>query len=657
MRLRHWRRCLLLAAATLSQAVAAQVYEFPRYETAAQVRADCDRALADLQRQVRAIEALPESGGDVLEALDALTRRTEDTLGPLWLLPAVHPAKPVRDAADACDLAYQGLSSTFLQNPKAYARLKRAQPADDIDRRLQREQLDAFEDSGVALSAPARQRARRISTELTRLAQTFDRRIRESRERVACTEAELEGVPPDVWRRAPRDAQGRYLLGLDYPTAEPVLQKAVRAGTRERMWRATMRQGGAANLKTLARLAQLRREYAKLLGFDSYADFALRRRMVKSEAEASRFLAEVHDVVARRERSDIETLRAAKARSTNTSLDATRLQHWDVNFFTEQAREQAYAVDQEAFRAHFPPRRSLDFLFALSQRLFGVRFEPVPQTLWHPQAQAYAARDESGTLLGTLFVDLYPRADKFNHAAVWSIRNVSTRAGRLPAAALVVNVNDKGLTLGELETLLHEFGHALHTLLSKTRYALQGGSNVQLDFAEAPSQMLEDWVYDPRVLVLFQQVCAECPPVPAEMTERAARARHFAKGIATTRQLTFARYDLALYGRSAQDPMRLWARMESATPLGHVAGSMFPANFSHVASGYSAGYYAYMWSLVVAEDLRTPFAADRLDPAVGRRYRDSVLANGGQVAPQDLVQRFLGRPGNRDAFYQSLNTQ
>ena len=645
-----------LLLALLSTAAAAQVYEFPRYDSAAQVRTDCDRLLADLKQRERSIERLP-AGADVLGAIDAQMQRIEDTLGPLWLLPAIHPVKAVRDAADACDLAYQGVSSAFLQNPRIHARLKNAPVADDIDRRLQREQLDAFEDSGVALKPEAQQRVRQINKDLTRLAQDFDRRIRESRDRVAFSAEELEGVPEEVWKKARRDAAGRYLLGLDYPTAEPVLQRAVRESTRERMWRATMRLGGEANLRTLARLADLRREYARLFGFDSYADFALRRRMVKSEAQASGFLAEVGAAVVQREQADLALLRAEKATFAGTALEATTVQRWDVPFLSERVRTQRYAVDEEAFRPYFPPQRSLEFVFALAQRLFGVRFEPVQQTLWHPQARTYAARDEKGQLLGTLFVDLFPRPDKYNHAAVWSFRNVSTKSGRLPAAALVVNFNDKGLTVGELETLLHEFGHALHALLSKTRYTLQGGTNVLLDFAEAPSQMLEDWVYDPAVLALFQQVCAECPAVPREMIERADRARHFAKGIATTRQLIFANYDLALYGRRAEDPMRLWARMERATPLGHVKGSMFPAGFSHVASGYSAGYYAYMWSLVVAEDLRTPFAADRLDPATGRRYRDSVLANGGQGAPEELVQRFLGRPGNREAFFRSLNKE
>lgn len=648
------RRLLMFAAVWVAAPALAQVYEFPRWNDAAQVKAECSRLLADVRQREKALAALPERGAEVLGPLDDLMQRVEDTMGPLWLLPAVHPDKPVRDAAEACDLEFQRFTAAFLQNARIHARLKHAAVADDIDRRLQREQLDAFEDSGVALAPAARQRARQISTELTRLSQTFERRIRESRDTVAFTEAELEGVPESVWRNARRDAQGRVVLGLDYPTADPVMDRAVQERTRERMWRATMRQGGEANLRTLQRIAELRREYARLFGFDSYADFTLRRRMVGSEAQATRFLAEVDAAVARRERADLAVLREAKARATGQPLAATTLQRWDLRHVTERVRLERYAVDQEAFRQHFPPQRSLEFVFALAQRLFGVRFEPVEQTLWHPQARAYAARDDNGALLGTLFVDLFPRPDKYNHAAVWSFRNVSARSARLPAAALVVNFDSQGLTLEELETLLHEFGHALHALLSNTRYAIQGGTSVLLDFAEAPSQMLEDWVYDPAVLALFQQVCSECPPVPREKIERAERARHFAKGIATARQLVFARYDLALHGRRAEAPMALWSRMERATPLGHVPGAIFPAGFGHLVSGYGAGYYGYLWSLVVAEDLRTAFARDRLDAATGRRYRDTVLAGGGQRAPQELVRRFLGRNGNAEAFFRSL---
>ena len=656
MRAARLARALAWVCAICAAPAIAQPYVFPHYESAKQIDIECQRLLANAKASERRIEQASADGGAApLRALDEMVLHYEDTLGPLNLIGAVHPDKPIRDAAEACDLNYQEFNAAFQQNPRIYALLKQVQPADEIDRRYLRDQLDAFEDSGVGLSVEKQARVRVLNTEVTRLAQEFERRIREDRTRVAFGAAELKGVPSGVWKSAKRDLKGRYLLGLDYPTVGPVLEKADIAATRERMWRAFNQQGGDENLKVLAQLAQLRHEYAQLFGFDSYADFVLRRRMAKSETAVLGFLGEVQGAVRQRELADLARLRTAKSRQLGTPLAATLIQRWDVAYYTERVRAAQYSVDQEAFRRYFPPEASLKFVFAVAERLFGVRFAPLDQTLWHPLARAYEVSDGATQRpLGTLFVDLYPRADKYGHAAVWPIRNVSMLTGRQPAAALVVNFDRKGLTIGELETLLHEFGHALHGLLSTTRYAGQGGSSVQLDFVEAPSQMLEDWVYDAKVLALFQTVCKACAPVPKALIERAERARHFAKGIAFARQHLFASYDLAVYGRRLQDPMALWAAMEAATPVGHVPGSKFPAGFSHIAAGYAAGYYGYLWSLVIAEDLRTAFAADKLDPAVGRRYRDTVLAHGGEVAPEDLLRQFLGRPTDSKAFFNAL---
>jgi thimet oligopeptidase len=648
-----------LAALLVSSGAFAQPYTFPTYRDAAQIDSECTRLLADQNAAEQRLEQIAADGGAApLPAIDAIGMRYEDTLGPLGLLASVHPAKAIRDAAEACDLKYQEFNTRFLQNAKVYALLKQVQAADAIDRRYLRDQLDAFEDSGVGLAPEKQARARAISTELTRLGQEFERRIREDKTLVPFTAAELKGVPAAVWKKNKRDAKGRYLLGLDYPTAGPVLERADRAASRERMWRAMNAQGGKENLEALAQIAQLRREYAQLFGFDSYADFVVRRRMARSEAAVLGFLGEVKVAVAQRELADLAQLRAAKAKQLGAPLAGTTLQRWDVSYYTERVRAANYTVDQEAFRRYFPPEASLQFVIRLAEQLFAVRFAEVKQSLWHADARAFEVSDAATKQsLGTLFVDLYPRADKYNHAAVWPILGVSTRVQRLPVSGLVVNFDRKGLSIEELETLLHEFGHALHGVLSTTRYAGQAGTSVQHDFAEAPSQMLEDWVYDPKVLAIFRQVCKACTPVPAALLARAERARHFAKGIQFARQHLFASYDLAVFGKQPEDPMALWARMEGATPVGHVPGSMFPAGFSHIATNYGAGYYGYLWSLVVAEDLRTAFAADKLDAAVGRRYRDSVLANGGQVAPEDLLRQFLGRPTDGKAFFQSLAKQ
>lgn len=651
----------LLLVGVGAPAVAAEgVYRFPRHAEPADIEIRCASLLQELKARQASLAggAAGKAGsGGLLSRLDRVTRAVEDGMGPLSLLANVHPGKPLRDAAEACELRYQAFASQFYQDARIHRRIAALKPRDAIDAQYRRDLLDAFEDSGVALVPAKRERARALNNEISKLTQTFERRVRETATKVAFTEAELDGVPAAVWSKAPRDAQGRVLLGLDYPSYNPVMEHARDPAARERMWRAFQSRGGEANLATLAQLAAKRREYARLFGLDSYADFAVRRRMAKSVARVQAFLGEVQTAVEARERRDLQDLRVAKAAETKQPLDRVQVKRWDTAYYVERVKRERYALDQESFCRHFPAQASVDFVMALAGRLFGVAFEPVAQPLWHADARAYAVTEagEGGKTLATLYLDLYPRADKYGHAAVWPIRGSSTAAGRLPTAALVTNFNREGLTLQELETLLHEFGHALHVTLSHTRHASQAGTSVKLDFVEAPSQMLEEWVYDARVLALFQQVCPSCEPVPAELLQRAVASRSFAKGLQYARQHLYASYDLALYAQSAPEPLALWAQLEGATPLGHEAGSQFPAAFSHIAGGYSAGYYAYLWSKATAIDLHTAFETNHLDAEAGRRYRDTVLANGGQLDASELVARFLGRAPGNAAFFEWLN--
>lgn len=629
-------------------------FVFPVFRSAAEVAARCDALLRELERRRARLAREPAAAG-VLAELDDLTLASEQTLGPIAFLSEVHPAKAVRDAAEACELRYERFSGRLLQDAAIHRRLQALEPADAVDARAREEWLALFEDAGVALAPAARARARVLKDRIGELSQTFERRVREDRTKVPFTQAELEGVPERVWRDAPRDARGRRLLGLDYPTYLPVVEGARDPAARERMWRAYQSRGGRANVATLARIVERRRDYARLFGAPSYADFVLRRRMAQRVDAVQAFLGEVAAVVGRREADDLAELRAAKAAELARPADALRLERWDVPYYFEQVKRERFALDQERFRRHFPPEASVDFVFALAGRLFGVGLRPLAQPLWHAEARAWEVFDpDSGRTLATLYTDLYPRPDKYSHAAVWSLRGGATRAGRLPTAALVTNFDRRGLTLDDLETLLHEFGHALHVVLSTTRYATLSGTNVKLDFVEAPSQMLEEWVYDPRVLALFAEACPSCEPVPADLLERARRSRSFGKGLNYARQHLYARYDLALHGPDAPEPLALWSGMEGATPLGTVPGTLFPAGFTHLVGGYGAGYYAYLWSLATARDLYTAFAADPLDAATGRRLRAELLARGGGADPAALVARFLGRPPSNAAFFEWL---
>jgi thimet oligopeptidase len=627
---------------------------FPDFKSAAEVKQACDSGLSGAQTRLKALEGRPASPTWIAQ-YDVFYSWVEDAHGPVEFIGNVHPDQRVRDAAEACELRWQDFLTTLGQSAKLYRAAKASPPADDIDREALRVTLEGFEDSGVGLKAVDQLRAKRLANRISELGQKFEKNVRDSKTRLAFKPAELVGVPEQVLKAARRDTRGRVLLGLDYPTYFPVMEHAESALTREKMWRAKMNEGGQGNLKLLGEIARLRRDYARLFGFDSYADFQLRRNMARNIANAQRFLGEVKQAVMQGEQRDLAALRDAKSRHLGVPSDKVSLQRWDVGFYTERLRKERFTVDQESFRPYFPPEESLRFVMRIAETMLGIRFAPVQARLWHPEAQAYSVSDAaSGEPIASLIVDLYPREGKYGHAAVWSYRSGSTPTHRLPQAALVVNFDRKGLTLEELDTLLHEFGHALHTDLSATRYALNAGTNTQHDFVEAPSQMLEDWVFDKKVLKLFQDVCADCRPVPDELIDKARAAREFTKGSLTARQHLYASFDLALHGPDAPEPMALWRKMEAGTPLGHVPGTMFPAGFSHVAGGYGAGYYGYLWSLVVAMDLRTAFAEDRLSPAVGKRYRDTVLSQGGQRPPDQLVKDFLGRDLSPKAFFEYL---
>jgi thimet oligopeptidase len=627
---------------------------FPTFGAVTDVQARCDTGLKGARQRVAQLEKRKVDAG-WLAAYDDLVVFLEDHQGPNDFILNVHPDKLIRDAAQACSLRWADFGSSLGQNEKLYRALQKAPKSDGIDAEFARLASAQFEDSGVALPAPKRARAKQILDKLTELDQQFNKNIRDAGTRVAFTEAELKGVPASVWEKAKRDDQGRILLGVDYPSYVPVMRSAENGDARRRMWLAKTNEGGQPNLDLLAQIVTLRGEYAQLFGFDNYVDFNLRRRMAKDGATATRFLDSVTGAVNAREKTELQELRAAKAQHLGTAPEQTTVERWDATFYSERVKLAKFSVDQNAFRPYFPPQASLEFSMRIIEKLMGVKYQRIANKLWHDEAQTYVVSDAAtGKPIAQMYVDLYPRDGKYNHAAVWPLRGSATRIGRTPVASLVVNFDRNGLTLDEVETLLHELGHAVHVNLSNTRYAATAGTTVMHDFVEAPSQMLEDWVYDKQVLKLMQEVCPTCKPVPDAMVEQAQAAKHYGKGGLFGRQHLYASYDLTLHQSAKPEPLPLWSKMEGATPLGHVQGTMFPAGFAHIAGGYGAGYYGYLWSLVVAMDLRTAFAADKLGADVGKRYRDQVLGQGAQKPAPELVKDFLGRESNSQAFFEYL---
>jgi thimet oligopeptidase len=626
--------------------------------SADQLTSAAAKALEEARHRLRAIEALPldsVTAAGVLDAWDATSIAIEDAFGPISLLNSVHPDKDVREVADRALIDESVFMTELFQNEALYQRVLRVEPETPAQTRLRKDLLEAFEDSGVSLPRDKRERFREISERLTEVAQEFARNIRESSTLLRFTPEECEGLPAPYLERVRKDAEGIVVVGFDYPDYLPFMMNAVNAAARKRYYVANTNRGTARNIEILDEIVALRREIAGLYGVPSFAHYVTKRRMVENPGTVTKFLAEVKSAVTDAETRDLRLLAGVKAAITGEPAETAKIERWDVMFYRERLREQRYDVDQEALRSHFPTTPTLSWMLEVSERLYGLRFEAATVPVWHEDVLYLDVRDAgSAELIGGIYLDLYPREGKYKHAAAWPVRGVSRRAGRKPISVLVTNFDRNGLTHNELETLFHEFGHVLHGVLSQTEYNQHSGTSVERDFVEAPSQMYEEWASRIESLELIRMHCSTCPPIDESLVQRLRAAKKFGAGIDYGRQHLYAAFDMALSAEEPRKCLELWREMEGSTPMGHVEGTAFPGTFEHIASGYAAGYYGYMWAKVIALDLISAFGPDIMSTTAGRRFREMILSRGSEEPARDLVERFLGRPVSSEAFFREI---
>jgi thimet oligopeptidase len=625
---------------------------------ASEVTRVCEATLERARQLLARIESVPLEQANVetiLDVWDDTATVLEDAFGAISLLNSVHPDGSVRDACDVALIAESSFLTDVFQNEQFYQLVQRVVPHSIAARELRKHLLEAFEDSGVSLPPEKRQRFKEISERLTELGQEFAKNIRENATRLTFTVEECRGLPQSWLDRVPRDEQGNVVVGFDYPDYVPFLMNAQDEDARRRYWMANTTRGTERNLDVLDEIVRLRKEISDLYEVPSFAHYVTKRRMVENPDTVTSFLDEVRNVVTEAELRDLSDLAQTKAELTGVPVEEARIQRWDVSYYRERLREKRYAIDQEELRKFFPTSPTVRWMLDISERLYGVRFERAEVPVWHEDVIYVDVKDAAtGTLVGGIYLDLYPREGKYKHAAAWPVRGVSSRSGRKPISVLVTNFNRQGLTHDELETLLHEFGHVLHGVLSNTYYLAHAGTSVQRDFVEAPSQMYEEWASRMESLALLRTHCSDCPAIDESLVERLNSAKKFGSGIDYGRQLLYASYDMALSAENPGRSLDVWARMEGATPMGYVEGTQFPGTFEHIASGYAAGYYGYMWAKVIALDLVSAFGADLMNSEVGRRFREMILSRGSEEPARDLVERFLGRPVASDAFFRHI---
>ena len=621
---------------------------------AAEISKQCDVTFARATQTVRKMQAQPRTDG-IFDEWNRLLIDIENLLGPVYLLANVHTDKATRDAGDACVLKMTRFNTDMFQNEKLFKRIQASKTRNAHQAMLKKDLIEGFEDTGVTLPSEKRKRAKEIIDKLEDLRQSFDRNVRDDKTKVVMTPDEMQGMPESYIAAQKKDDKGNYVLGLDNPAYIPFITNAVNEEARKRYWIARQRQGGDANLALLDEIFKLRLELAKLYDLPSFGAYVIRRKMAESPEKVLKFLSEVKSAVFGLEKKEVEELRTLKSQDSGLPLAQARLNRWDTAYYQEKLKKTRFDIDQEKLRKYFPTDKSVEYMLLVSSTLYGVKFKEVKVPTWHPDVKYYDVLDAaSGKFISGFYLDLYPREGKYNHAAAFPIYGVSKLAKRTPLTVLVTNFNRQGLDHNELETLLHEFGHVLHGVLSQADYNPHAGTSVMRDFVEAPSQMFEEWGRREQTLALFKQVCPDCPQLTKDEIKRLDAARKYGRGMRYARQWLYAAFDMALTSEKPEAALAVWRRMEGETPLGYVEGTWFPASFSHIAGGYAAGYYGYMWSEVMALDMLSAFGDNLLDPSVGKRYRDIILAQGGQKHPAQLVRDFLGREPDSKAFFKEI---
>ena len=596
---------------------------------------------------------------DVQLEIDAVAQQAQ-------LIQSVHPDAAMRETAEKVSQRVSAFNTEVSLNRGVFdaVRALDVSGADAETKYYVTRLLRDFRLAGVDKDEATRKRIQELRDQLTEIGQSFDRNIRADLRTVKTDAGELEGLPRDYIARHAPDANGQITLTIDYPDSLPVFSYAQNEELRKRMYMEYTNRAYPKNIEVIDQLLARRAELARLIGYDTWADYITADKMVGSAANASQFIDRVVAASAAKAEREYATLLKRKQQDVK---GATVVNGWERSYYSELVRKADYSFDSQSVRPYFPFDRVKQGLLDVTSKLFGVTYRRVADApVWDPSVETYEMFEDApnGRLLGRFYLDMHPRPNKYNHAAEFPIRSGVT-GRQVPEAALVCNLpggqpGDPGLmTHDDVETFFHEFGHLVHALLSgRHDWIGISGISTEQDFVEAPSQMLEEWTWDPATLATFARHYETNQPIPEALVRQMRRANEFGKALYARQQMLYARLSLSIYDR---DPKQVDTTAmvrdltNKITPFPYVEGTHFQTSFGHL-DGYSAVYYTYMWSLVIAKDLFSQFDRTNLLAAgPARKYRDSILVPGGTKPAAALVADFLGRPFDSKAWERWLN--
>ena len=571
---------------------------------------------------------------------------------------------------------YVSLNDALFQRVKAVYEKKDQLGLEQDQMTLLEDSYKSFVRGGANLSDEDKALYSKWSEELSLLTLQFSRNVLAATNAYTLhveNEADLAGLPDFVKTMGAETAKEKGLEGwaftLDYPSYSPFLQYSSNRELRKQIWMAynTRAIGGEFdNSEIVKKIVDLRIKIANILGYETYADYALEERMAKNKETVDGFIMQLLEPSMGFAKKDVADVLAYAKKN---GFEDSKLQPWDFTYWSERYKEAEYSLSAEELKPYFQLESCIDAVFGLATRLYGITFTQLDNVpVYHPDVKVYEVKDANGEHLALFYADFFPRASKRGGAWMTGFRDQSIVNGveERPFINIVCNFTKPTadapslITHDELTTFLHEFGHALHGIFAKGRYSSLTGTSVSRDFVELPSQIMENWAYEPEYLNSFAKHYQTGEPIPAELIEKIVAAKNYLAAYAQVRQLHFGYLDMAWHSLKEvptvstvefeQSVLAPWAVMPAAE------GAAFSCSFSHIFSGgYSAGYYSYKWAEVLEADAFSLFKEKGIfNTEVADSFRKNILEKGGAEDEAQIYRNFRGHDPAPEALMEKL---
>lgn len=628
-----------------------------------------EKAKAELAK-IYAISAQERTFENTLLASDKIESNFSKVFGYIYLLANSSDQEDIyQECHQNIEVLQQfgnelSLDENLYRSVKEYSQTAEAKSLTGYQKKLAEENLREFERNGFALPIEKREELKKLKNELSSLSTLFQKNIAQFEDHLMVNEKGIQGLADD-YKKARLQDDGDYKINLDYPSYVPFMQYSESQEARKELAFKFSNRAKEQNLDLLQKVLKLRREMAVLLGYPTYAAYRMENKMAKTPKTVWDFETKLQEKVHLKAQQDYEELLALKnEKQKDNSAQNNKIFSWESSYYKTLLLKEKYAVDQQKIKEYFEVGQVLKGIFKITKILFNVEMQEVKNaSVWHDDVILLEVR-ENNAVIGRCYLDLYPRKNKYGHAACFPIvmgRNEQDTY-QIPTVALLCNFPKPSeeqaslLQHSQVTTFFHEFGHALHNLLTQSPVAAYAGTNVVHDFVEVPSQLFENWCWNYESLQLFAKHYKTGETLPSSLFDKLLAAKNVGSGLHILQQILYGTYDLTLHDSSKKlDTTQTFKELqERITLFPFFEGTHFEAAFGHLM-GYGASYYGYLWSLVYAEDMFSAFEEQGvLNSKVGLAYRKEVLSKGGSLNEMEQIKAFLGREPKQDAFLKSI---